>query len=78
MAGERWMEYLKESSWELSVVCKVGKPILIMYFVLGGTGEVPEDCQKPSDVLASWYNAVVMVPLLTISPAVSLQIFEAS
>lgn len=52
MAGERWMEYLKEGSWELSVACKIGKPILIMYFVLGETGEVPKDHQKPSDILA--------------------------
>ena len=59
MAGERWMEYLKEGSWELSVACKIWKPILIMYFVLGETGEVPKDHQKPSDILAWWYNVVV-------------------
>lgn len=52
MAGERWMDYLKEDSWELSVVCKIGNPILIRYFVLGETGEVPKDHQKPSDMLA--------------------------
>lgn len=52
MAGERWTEYLKEGSWELSVACKIGKPILIMYFVLGETSEVPKDRQKLSDILA--------------------------
>lgn len=52
MAGERWMVYLKEDSWELSVVCEIGNPILIRYFVLGETGEVPKDHQKPSDMLA--------------------------
>lgn len=46
------MEYLKAGSWELSVVYKIGKPILSMYFVLGETGEVPRDRQKPSDILA--------------------------
>lgn len=57
MAGERWIEYLKEGSWELSVACKIGKPILITYFVLGETSEVLKDCQKQSDILAWWYNA---------------------
>lgn len=59
LAHERWMEYLKEGSWELSVACKIGKPTLIVYFVLGETGEVSQDHQKPSDVLAWQYNAVI-------------------
>lgn len=46
------MKYLKEGSWELSVACKIGKPILAAYFVLGETGEVLKDCQKQSDTLA--------------------------
>lgn len=52
MADERWMEYLKEGSWELSVACKVRKCILIMYVVFGKTSETPKDHPKSSDILA--------------------------
>lgn len=52
MAGERWVEYLKGGSWELSVVCKVRKYILIMYIEFGKTSETPKDHQKSSDILA--------------------------
>lgn len=52
MAGERWIDYLKEGSWELSVVCKVRIYILIMYIVFGETSETPKDRQKSSDILA--------------------------
>lgn len=52
MGGKRWLEYLKEGSWELGVTCKVTIHILIMYVVFGKISETPKDHQKLSDILA--------------------------
>lgn len=52
MGGKRWLEYLKEGSWELNVVYKVTIHILIMYTVFSKTSDTPKDHQKSSDILA--------------------------